>query len=472
MGLGGFSKEVRPGGPQGAFLPSAARTPWSPPGSNLQARVFQTITKNIGEGLVLSQPDILQPMPHRKPGKKALLFILITVLIDTMGMGVIIPVIPELIMELTGEGLSRAAVYGGWLGFVYAGLQFVFAPILGNLSDRFGRRPVLLYAVGSLGIDYILMGLAPTIRWLFVGRAIAGIAGASFTPAHAYIADVTPPEKRAQSFGLMGAAFGAGFILGPALGGLLGELGPRAPFFAAAALSLLNVTYGFFVLPETLDPAQRRKFDWRRANPVGALMQIRRHPMVLGLLAALFLWQVAHQAMPSTWSFYTMYKFGWSEAMVGASLAFVGAIMVMGQSTLPRIVIPRLGERRTALIGFVAGGTGYLGYAFATQSWMMFAWLLTWLLGALVMPSIQSLMTHRVPADAQGELQGAVGSLYGLSSFIAPPVMTQLFRHFTADDAPVQFPGAAFVLAAVLVVGSMALLWKATRHPLESAGTP
>ena len=410
-------------------------------------------------------------MPHRKPGKRALLFILVTVLIDTMGMGVIIPVIPELIMELTGEGLSRAAVYGGWLGFVYAGLQFVFAPILGNLSDRFGRRPVILYALGSLGLDYIVMGLAPTIGWLFVGRAIAGIAGASFTPAHAYIADVTPPEKRAQSFGLMGAAFGAGFVLGPALGGLLGELGPRAPFFAAAALSLVNLVYGFFVLPESLSPERRRPFEWRRANPVGTLLQIRQHPLVLGLLASLFLWQVAHQAMPSTWSFYTMYKFGWTEAMVGGSLAFVGAIMVMGQSTLPRVLIPSLGERRTALVGFVAGGTGYLGYAFATEGWMMFAWLLTWLLGALVMPSIQSLMTHRVAVDAQGELQGAVGSLYGLSSFIAPPVMTQLFRRFTADDAPVHFPGAAFVLATILVAGSMLLLLKATRQPPNAAGT-
>jgi DHA1 family tetracycline resistance protein-like MFS transporter len=323
----------------------------------------------------------------------------------------------------------------------------------------------------SLGVDYIVMGLAPTISWLFIGRAIAGIAGASFTPAHAYIADVTSAEKRAQSFGLMGAAFGAGFILGPALGGLLGELGPRAPFFAAAALSLLNVTYGFFVLPESLDPERRRPFEWRRANPAGTLLQIRRQPMVLGLLASLFLWQVAHQAMPSTWSFYTMYKFGWTEAIVGGSLAFVGAIMVIGQSTLPRIVIPALGERRTALIGFVVAGVGYLGYAFATEGWMMFAWLLTWLLGALVMPSIQSLMTHRVTDDAQGELQGAVGSLYGLSSFLAPPLMTQLFRRFTAPDAPVHFPGAAFVLAAILVAGSMALLWMATRPSRESADT-
>jgi len=341
-------------------------------------------------------------MAPRKPGKRALVFVLVTVLLDTMGFGVIIPVTPELIMELTGEGLSRAAVYGGWLGFVYAALQFLFAPILGGLSDRFGRRPVLLYAVASLGIDYVVMGLAPTITWLFIGRAISGIAGASFTPAHAYIADVSPPEKRAQSFGFMGAAFGAGFILGPALGGLLGEIGPRAPFFAAAALSMINFVYGYFVLPETLDPAKRRPFDWRRANPVGTLMQIRKHPLVLGLLAALFLWQLAHQVMPSIWSFYTMYKFGWTEAVVGGSLAFVGMIMVLGQSTLPRVVIPCLGEKRTALTALAVGATGYAGYAFASQGWMMFAWLFTWLLAALFMPSTQALMSHRIAADSQG----------------------------------------------------------------------
>jgi DHA1 family tetracycline resistance protein-like MFS transporter len=402
-------------------------------------------------------------MPLRKPGRKALLFILVTVLLDSMGFGVIIPVMPELIMELTGEGLSRAAVYGGWLGFVYAALQFLCAPILGNLSDRFGRRPVLLYAVASLGIDYIIMGIAPTIRWLFAGRAIAGIAGASFTPAHAYIADVSPPEKRAQSFGLMGAAFGAGFILGPALGGILGELGPRAPFFAAAGLSLLNFTYGYFVLPETLDPARRREFDWRRANPVGTLLQIRKHPVVLGLLAVLFLWQVAHQVMPSTWSFYTMYKFGWTEVLVGASLAFVGTVMVLGQSTLPRVVIPRLGERRSAMIAMTVGGIGYAGYAFATEGWMMFAWLVTWLLGALTMPSLQALMSHRVATDAQGELQGAVGSLYSLSAIIAPPLMTQMFRYFTAEETSIHFPGAPFLLSATLVLAGLVIFWRATR---------
>ena len=409
-------------------------------------------------------------MPPRKPGKSALLFVLVTVLLDSMGFGVIIPVMPELIMELTGEGLSRAAVYSGWLGFVYAALQFLFAPILGNLSDRFGRRPVLLYAVASLGLDYIVMGLAPTITWLFIGRAVSGIAGASFTPAHAYIADVSPPEKRAQSFGMMGAAFGAGFILGPALGGMLGELGPRAPFFAAAALSLLNFTYGYFVLPETLDPAKRRAFDLRRANPVGTLLQIRKHPVVLGLLAVVFLWQVAHQAMPSTWSFYTMYKFSWTEAIVGGSLAFVGTIMVLGQSTLPRVVIPRLGERRTAMIAMTVGGVGYAGYAFASQGWMMFAWLVTWLLGALTMPSIQAVMSHRVAADAQGELQGAVGSLHSLSAIIAPPLMTQMFRYFTAEEAPIHFPGAPFLLASALAIAGMVLFWKATHTVVKEPG--
>lgn len=407
----------------------------------------------------------------RPAGKNAIAFILVTVLLDTIGIGIIMPVMPQLIMELTGENISRAAVYGGWLGFVYALMQFSFAPTLGNLSDRFGRRPVLLFAVGALGLDYIVMGVAPTIGWLFVGRALAGIAGASFTPAYAYIADVTPPEKRAQSFGLVGAAFGAGFILGPAIGGLLGEFGPRTPFFAAAALSLLNFLYGCFVLPESLPVEKRRPFSWRRANPVGTLLQIRAYPSVLGVLFGLFLWQIAHQVMPATWSYYTMFRFGWSEAMIGASLAFVGGVMVIGQSTLPRVIVPRLGERRTALMGLVVAAVGFAGYAFATAGWMMFAWMITWALGALIMPSTQALLSRRVPPDAQGELQGAVAGLYSLSAIIAPPAMTQIFRAFTAADAPVAFPGAAFLFAALLALGSCALMWNATREPVAvSAG--
>jgi DHA1 family tetracycline resistance protein-like MFS transporter len=294
------------------------------------------------------------------PARHAALFVAITVLLDTIGFGLIIPVMPTLLTELIGKSVSEAAIYGGWLAFVYAIMQFVCAPILGNLSDRFGRRPVLLAAIGALGVDYLILGFAPTIGWLFLGRAIAGIAGASFTPAYAYIADVSPPEKRAQNFGVVGAAFGLGFILGPAVGGLLGTLGARAPFFVAAGVSLLNFAYGFFVLKESLPVEKRRPFELRRANPVGMLLQMRKQPVVLGLLGALFIWMIGHQVMPSTWSFYTKFRFGWSEAMIGASLATVGVIMAVSQAVLPRVLVPKLGERRAALLGIGIASTRLL----------------------------------------------------------------------------------------------------------------
>jgi MFS transporter, DHA1 family, tetracycline resistance protein len=399
----------------------------------------------------------------RPAGKHALVFVVVTVLIDIIGIGLILPVLPRLLVELTGDTVNQAAIDGGWLAFVYAVMQFVCAPLLGNLSDRYGRRPVLLFAVGALGVDYIVMGIAPTLAWLFLGRTIAGIAGASFTPAYAYVADVSPPEKRAQSFGLISAAFGVGFILGPALGGLLGQLGTRTPFFAAAALSLVNLVYGTFVLPESLPPEARRPFEWRRANPLGTLLQMRKHPVVLGLLGALFLWMVAHQVMPSTWTFYTKFRFGWSEAMIGASLAAAGMVMAVSQATLMRVLVPRLGERRTALTGIAVASVGYFGYGIASASWMMFAWLATWLLGALVMPSTNALMTHRVEKSAQGELQGAVASLFGLSSIVGPPLMTQLFGRFSAPDAPLHLPGAAFFASTLLAWTSFALYYRATR---------
>ena len=399
----------------------------------------------------------------RPAGKHALVFVVITVLIDIIGFGLILPVLPRLLVELTGDTVNQAAIDGGWLAFVYAVMQFVCAPLLGNLSDRYGRRPVLLFAVGALGVDYIVMGFAPTLAWLFLGRTIAGIAGASFTPAYAYVADVSPPDKRAQSFGLISAAFGVGFILGPALGGLLGQLGTRTPFFAAAALSLVNLVYGTFVLPESLPLEARRPFEWRRANPLGTLLQMRKHPVVLGLLGALFLWMVAHQVMPSTWTFYTKFRFGWSEAMIGASLAAAGVVMAVSQATLMRVLVPRLGERRTALTGIAVASVGYFGYGIASASWMMFAWLATWFLGALVMPSTNALMSHRVEKSAQGELQGAVASLFGLSSIVGPPLMTQLFGRFSAPDAPLHLPGAAFFASTLLAWTSFALYYRATR---------
>ena len=398
--------------------------------------------------------------------KHALAFIAVTLLLDTIGFGLIMPVYPRLLVEITGESLSRAAIYGGWLGFIYAAMQFLAAPILGNLSDRYGRRRVILLAVGALGIDYIIMGFAPTLAWLFVGRAIAGAAGASFTPAYAYVADISPPERRAQNFGVVSAAFGIGFIIGPAIGGLLGTLGPRAPFFAAAVLSLTNFIYGFFVLPESLPAERRRAFQWRRANPLGTLAQMKKHPVVLGLLFALFLWSLANQVMPSTWAFYTKFRFGWSEAMIGASFAAVGVVMASSQLIVMRRLVPRLGERRAALIGIASGTLGYLGWALATTSWMMFAIFATWFFGAIVMPTTNALMSHRITADAQGELQGAVASLFSLSAIIGPPIMTHLFARFTAPDSPVHVPGAAFLAAAVLALGCLVIFWLSTREPV------
>ena len=405
-------------------------------------------------------------MTSRQPGKHALAFIFITVLIDTIGFGVTLPVLPALITHLTGESVDRAAIDGGWLASVFALMQFFCAPILGGLSDRFGRRVVLLFSLFAFGVDYFVMGFAPSLGWLFVGRALAGMAGASFTPAYAYVADISPPEKRAQNFGLMGAAFGVGFILGPALGGLLGELGPRAPFFAAAILALTNFIYGFFVLPETLAPESRRPFDWKRANPLGTLLQLRKYPMVFGLCGAMFLWQLGHQSLPGTWAYYTIYKFGWSEAEVGASLAAVGIIMAISQALLSRALIPRLGERRAAAIGFALAIAVYAAYAFATRGWMIYVAMLPWLLAALAYPSLNAIMSQQVPASAQGELQGGVACLYSLSSIAGPPLMTQLFGYFSSDAAPVHFPGAAFFCAALLTLASLMLFLKSVGFDL------
>jgi DHA1 family tetracycline resistance protein-like MFS transporter len=412
------------------------------------------------------------PASPAQTRKHALAFIVVTLLLDTIGFGLIMPVYPRLLVDITGESLSRAAIYGGWLGFIYAAMQFLAAPILGNLSDRYGRRRVILIAVGALGIDYMIMGFAPTLAWLFVGRAIAGAAGASFTPAYAYVADITPPERRAQNFGLISAAFGIGFIIGPAIGGLLGTLGPRAPFFAAAALSLTNFFYGFFVLPESLPPERRRAFRWRRANPLGTLIQMKQHPVVLGLLSALFLWSLGNQVMPSTWAFYTKLRFGWSEAMIGASFATVGVVMASSQLIVMRLFVPRFGERRTALIGIASGTVGYAGFGLATAGWMMFALLATWFFAAIVMPTTNALMSHLISPDAQGELQGAVASLFSLSAIIGPPIMTHLFARFTAPESTVHVPGAAFLAAAALAIGCFLIFWLSTRQPVAERGAP
>jgi DHA1 family tetracycline resistance protein-like MFS transporter len=393
--------------------------------------------------------------------RRAVLFIFVTVLIDSIGFGLILPVMPQLIVELTGTDIGNAAAYGGWLAFAYAIVQFFCAPLLGSLSDRFGRRPVLLTSLFALGVDYLVMGIAPTIGWLFLGRIVAGMAGASFTTAYAYIADVSPPERRSQNFGLIGAAFGAGFIIGPVIGGLVGTLGPRAPFIAAASLALLNTAFGFIVLPESLPPESRRQFEWLRANPLGTLLQIRRYPSVAWMAAAAFFWQLGHQVLPTVWSFYTIFKFGWSTAAVGYSLAVAGVVMIIGQGLLTRTLIPRLGgDRRAVVVGLIFGAITYLGYALATEGWMMYVALLAWLPAALAYPAMNALMSGQIPATAQGKLQGAVASLFSMSSILGPPLMTQLFEHFTRPGIAHHFPGAPFLAAAGLVFVSLALLRK------------
>jgi len=406
----------------------------------------------------------------REPGKHALAFIFFTVLIDTIGFGIIMPVMPSLLVELTGQTVAQVTLIAGFLLTTYAVLQFICGPIMGNLSDRYGRRPVLLASLAAFGFDYALMGFAPTIGWLFLGRAVAGVAGAVYSPAMAYIADVSTPEKRAQSFGLVGAAFGVGFIIGPALGGLLGaEWGARAPFFAAAALAGINFLYGLFVLPESLAPEKRRPFQLNRANPVGAFMAFRRYPAILAIASAVFLWQLAHQVYPSTWSFFATIRFHWSEAEIGASLAFVGVLMAFTQGFLTGKIVPKIEEQRAVMVGVVSGAASMLVIAFATQSWMAYVGMALGLLQGLAYPSMNAIMSKQAPPDQQGELQGGMASMMSLTTIIGPLLMTQTLGRFSAPDAPVYFPGAAFLLATTLAIISLILVSRAGAKAPASA---
>ncbi len=397
--------------------------------------------------------------------KYALNFIFLTLLIDITGLGIIIPVMPKLIGQLTGEGLSVASEYGGWLTFAYAFMQFIFAPILGNLSDKYGRRPILLLSLLGFGIDYLFLAFAPSIFWLFVGRIIAGIAGASMTTAMAYIADVSAPEKRAQNFGIVGAAFGLGFIIGPVLGGVLGQFGTRIPFFAAAGLALLNFLYGYFILPESLTKENRRPFNFKTANAWASLARLKRYPKVLSLAGALVLVYLASYALQSVWTYYNMYKFGWTEALVGYSLGFVGITIAVVQGGLIRIIIPKLGQERSLYIGLALYSFGYILFAFASESWMMFAFMIPYSLGGIAGPALQGIMSNQVPPNEQGELQGTLTGLMSLTAIFGPLLMTHLFSAFTGKQAYIEFPGAPFLVGAVLLSASSIWAYRSLHGP-------
>ena len=381
-------------------------------------------------------------------------FIFITMLIDITGWGIIIPVIPKLIKELINGDISEAAKYGGWLTFAYAITQFIFAPIIGSLSDKFGRRPIILISLFGFSLDYLLLAFSPTITWLFVGRIIAGITGASLTTASAYIADVSTPENRAKNFGMIGAAFGLGFIIGPVIGGLLGQYGSRVPFYATAVLCMVNFLYGYFILPESLAKKNRREFDIKRANPIGAFLSLKKHPSLMGLMIAIFSLYVASHAIQGNWSYYTMYKFHWDEKMVGISLGVIGLLVGIVQGGLIRWINPRLGNQKSIYLGMALYSIGMFLFATATQGWMMFVFLVPYCLGGIAGPAMQSIISSKVPASEQGEIQGTMTSLMSASAIVGPPLMTSVFYFFTHKDAPFQFAGAPFVLGGILMLFS------------------
>jgi DHA1 family tetracycline resistance protein-like MFS transporter len=358
----------------------------------------------------------------------------------------------------------------GILASLYSLMQFTFAPVLGSLSDRFGRRPVILLSLLGSGLDYLLMAWAPTLPWFFLARIVSGITGANFSAATAYIADISPPEKRAANFGLIGAAFGAGFVFGPALGGVLGDVGLRVPFMVAGALTLLNWLYGLVVLPESLPVERRRAFSWRRANPVGALLALREHPVVFRMTGSFFLIDLAHQVLPSTWVLYTTYRYGWSATQVGLSLAIVGITAAIVQGGLTRVFVARMGERRTAMFGLIVTMLAYVGYGLATQGWMIYCILVVGALGMMTRPALQGLISRNVGADEQGSVQGTLSSIASVAGILGPPVATGLFGWFIGPKTPVTVPGAAFFFSSLLVMLAAVLAWRSFRTHREPPG--
>ena len=394
--------------------------------------------------------------------KRALTFLFVTVLIDAIGFGIVIPVFPGLIVGWTGGTLAEAAKIAGWISFLYASVQFLCGPVIGGLSDRFGRRPMLLTSLIAFGTDYLVMAFAPSLWWLVATRVIAGVTGATFPTAYAYLADVSSPERRSANFGIIGMAFGFGFIIGPALGGIVAQWGPRMPFLLAAVLAFSNALYGWLVLPESLDPANRRPFDLRRANPVGALLRLRlAHPRVLLLAITVFIWTMSYQSLYSVWSFFGIERFGWTATAVGWSLAAVGVTGALVQGVLSRRIIPRFGQRNIIIAGALSGMAGYTIYAFATAGWMLYVGIAVSALQGLVFPCLQGLMSADVLPSEQGELQGSVTSMQAMSSILGPPLMTSTFAYFSGPAAPVHFPGAPFLLSVGFAALALIMFFQA-----------
>jgi len=386
------------------------------------------------------------------------LFVLVTIFIDAIGFGLIMPVLPQLLMMVGRIDLSHAIGIGAWMGLAMAVGSFFSAPVLGNLSDAYGRRPVLLASLGALALDYLLLAVVGTLPLVFLGRILSGIFGGSYAPAMAAVADVSTPEDRAKTFGYVSAAFGIGFVLGPALGGLLGEMGPRAPFYAASAMAAINVLYGLIVFPETLTPERRRPFNWRRANPLGALQTVRDAPGMLGVAVVLTLWQIASLVYPMTWSFYAIAQLGWTPAMIGLSLAAVGFTIALSQIFLTGRAVKRFGERDAATIGLVVAICGFIAYAFIQTTLQAFVAMAFIAMQSFVQPSLMAMLSRRATPETQGEVQGISSMALGIGSIVAPLVLTQPMAYFTSANAPFYFPGAAFVVAAIFGGAALTVL--------------
>ncbi len=406
------------------------------------------------------------------PRKPALVFVFITLFLDVLGIGLVVPILPKLVEKLSGGGVDSASFIFGWMVGLYALMQFLFAPVIGSLSDRFGRRPVILLSLFGSGLDYFLLAWAPTLPWFFLGRILSGISGANYSAAAAYIADVSPPEKRAASFGIIGAAFGLGFIFGPALGGWLGHYGLRVPFYAAGILTLINWLYGYLILPESLKPENKRDFSWRRSNPIGALLELKKQRLVLGLSISYFISSIAHQVYPSIWVLYTSYRYGWGTKQTGLSLALVGLMAAIVQGGLTRKIVPRIGERRAAVGGLIIMAIALTGYGLAPQGWMIYGIIVFGSLSGIAVPAIQGMISRTVGDNEQGGIQGSLTSLQSVAGAIGPLFATGIFGYFISEKTPLLIPGAAFFFSSGLSVMAAMLAARSFRRNPDNPVDP